>query len=145
MEEKEKPSVVKQQPVKREGREKPDFAAERQEDDYIQIQRADLKPVWYNEFDLNELIFTVVKALQNVSRVRFYGVRMLMDILMGTNTKRVLDNNLHKIPEFGALKELHYDTVQSIIEWMISEHLILKTKERYPVLHSTYEGLHYPR
>jgi DNA helicase-4 len=30
-----------------------------------------------------------------------------------------------------------------MIEWMISEHLILKTKEKYPVLHSTYEGLHY--
>lgn len=30
-----------------------------------------------------------------------------------------------------------------IFEWMISERLILKTKGRYPVLHSTYEGLHY--
>lgn len=143
LEEEEKLSAAKQQPVKQEGKAKPDHAAEKWEDDYIQIQRADLKPVRYHEFDLNELVFTVVKALQNVSRVRFYGVRMLTDILMGTNTKRVLDNNLHKIPEFGALKELQSDTVQSIIEWMISEHLILKTKERYPVLHSTYEGLHY--
>ena len=30
-----------------------------------------------------------------------------------------------------------------IIEWLINEHYILKTKEKYPVLHSTYEGLHY--
>ena len=44
---------------------------------------------------------------------------------------------------YPRLKELQYETVQSMIEWMISEHLILKTKENYPVLHSTYEGLHY--
>mgnify|MGYP000641707936 CR=1 FL=1 len=30
-------------------------------DDFIIIQKADLKPVVYNGFDLNELIFTVVK------------------------------------------------------------------------------------
>lgn len=35
------------------------------------------------------------------------------------------------------------EIIQSIIEWMIAEHYILKTKGKYPVLHSTYEGLHY--
>lgn len=45
--------------------------------------------------------------------------------------------------EFGALKEMPHETIVSVIDWMISEHLILKTKGKYPVLHSTYEGLHY--
>lgn len=112
-------------------------------DDFIEIQRADLKPVMYNGIDLNELIFTVVKALQNVSRVRFYGITMMTDVLRGAGNKRVFDNKLDKIPEFGALKKLPCETVKSVIEWMISEHLILKTKGKYPVLHSTYEGLHY--
>lgn len=117
--------------------------SEKLSDDYIEIQRADLKPVMYNGFDLNDLIFTVVKALQNVSHVRYYGAGMLADVLRGTVTKRIFDNKLDRIPEFGTLKEFQYETVLSIIEWMISEHLILRTKERYPVLHSTYEGLHY--
>ena len=38
---------------------------------------------------------------------------------------------------------MSYERVRSIIEWMIAEHYILKTKGKYPVLHSTYEGLHY--
>lgn len=38
---------------------------------------------------------------------------------------------------------MSFETIRSIIEWMISEHLLLKTKGKYPVLHSTYEGLHY--
>ncbi len=30
-----------------------------------------------------------------------------------------------------------------IVEWMIENHFILKTKGQYPVLHPTYEGMHY--
>lgn len=43
----------------------------------------------------------------------------------------------------NMLKEIPRETIQNIIEWLINEHYILKTKEKYPVLHSTYEGLHY--
>lgn len=143
----EKPPATEKQPVNpvktEQIAEAPGMGTGKPGDDYIEIQRADLKPVMYQEFDLNDLIFTVVKGLQNVSRVRYYGVKMLTDVLRGTVTKRVFENHLDRVPEFGALKELQYETVQSVIEWMISEHLILKTKARYPVLHSTYEGLHY--
>ncbi|BFK28386.1 MAG: UvrD-helicase domain-containing protein [Blautia producta] len=153
----EAPSAVKQEPVrpvvKTERKTasaageisggKSDTVQEVLTDDFIEIKRADLKQVMYHEIDLNELIFTVVKALQNVSRIRYYGISMLIDVLRGTDNTRVFRNELNKIPEFGAFKELPYETVKTVIEWMISEHLILKTKEPYPVLHSTYEGLHY--
>ena len=42
-----------------------------------------------------------------------------------------------------VLKDLPHDTVVAVIDWMISEKLILKTKGKYSVLHSSYEGLHY--
>lgn len=74
---------------------------------------------------------------------RYYGVTMLTDILRGANSKRILDNGLEMVPEYGMLKEIPRETIQNIIEWLINEHYILKTKEKYPVLHSTYEGLHY--
>ncbi len=112
-------------------------------DDYVEIIRADIDPVMYGDYDLNGVVYTVVKALQNVSRVRFYGVTMLTDILKGTDSKRVSDNKLDKTPEFGSMKDLPRETIQAVIEWMLSERLILKTKGNYPVLHSTYEGLHY--
>lgn len=112
-------------------------------DDFIEIKQADLEPVWYGDYDLNELIFLIVKALQNVSRNKFYGVNVLTDVLRGRNNKKIFENQLYLVTEFGVLKELPHETVVSVIEWMISEHLILKTKGKYPVLHSTYEGLHY--
>jgi DNA helicase-4 len=113
------------------------------EDDYVEITRADIQPVMYYEWDLNDVVFTVVKALQNVSRTRFYNVKVLTDVLSGTGSEKVVKNNLGQVPEFGALKEMPYDTVQAIIEWMISQHLMLKTREKSPLLHSTYDGLHY--
>ena len=112
-------------------------------DDFVEVRRADLEPVLYAEYDLNEIIFTIVKALQNVSRNKFYGATILVDVLKGVNNKRIFENQLHLVTEFGALKEMPHETIVAVIDWMISEHLILKTKGKYPVLHSTYEGLHY--
>lgn len=85
----------------------------------------------------------MLKALQNVSKDKFYGVTILVDVLRGANNKKIFENQLHTVEEFGALKEMPHETIVSVIEWMISEHLMLKTKGKYPVLHSTYEGLHY--
>lgn len=125
------------------GIEKKSVIGNELKDDYIEIARADVASVMYGEHDLNELLFTTVKALQNVSRIKFYGVTMLTDVLKGTYSKRVFDNKLDKIPEFGALNDLPDETIRAAVEWMISEHFILKTKGKYPVLHSTYKGLHY--
>ena len=102
-----------------------------------------MKPVMYADMDLNDVVYTVVKALQNVSREKFFNEKVLVDVLCGTESEKVFENSLGQVPEFRALSILPYDTVQSIVDWMISEHLILKTRERYPVLHSTYDGLHY--
>lgn len=113
------------------------------DDHYIEIVRADVKPVMYADMDLNDVVYTVVKALQNVSREKFFSEKVLVDVLCGTESEKVFENSLGQVPEFRALSILPYDTVQSIVDWMISEHLILKTRERYPVLHSTYDGLHY--
>ncbi len=118
-------------------------ADRRLEDDSIEIVLADIPPVMYGNYELNHLIFAVVKALQNISRVRYYGATVLAEVLKGTDSKKIFDSKLDKLPEFGALRDMPYDTIKSVIDWMIAEHLILKTKGKYPVLHSTHEGLHY--
>ena len=112
-------------------------------DDYVIIRKADINPVIFGELDLNEVIFITLNAYQNISRKRFFSIKVFTDFLGGIESEKIVKNNLGKISEFGALKQLPYDTIQAIIEWMISKHFLLKTKERYPVLHSTYDGLHY--
>ena len=112
-------------------------------DDYVDIVRANIKPVDYKGTDLNDVIFIFVKALQNISRIKFFGVTVLCEVIRGRETKKLLENHLDKVPEYGAYRDYSMDEVKTIVEWMISEHYILQTKEKYPVLHSTYEGLHY--
>ena len=112
-------------------------------EEYVVIEKAKISDVVYSEWELNTVVFDFVKALQNVSKVRYYGTAMLIDILRGADSKRIFDNKLNQIPEFGLYKEMPRETIQSIIEWLIKERYMLKTKERYPVLHPTYEGLHY--
>lgn len=41
----------------------------------------------------NGTLLTVIKALQNVSRIRFYGVSMLTDVLKGNDNKKYLKIN----------------------------------------------------
>ena len=112
-------------------------------DDYVEIVKANFNPVIYNNRDLNDIVYVILAAQQNMSKDKYFRISTLVDILRGVYSKLVFDNHLDKVPEFGALKEMQRETIQSIIEWLIKEHYILKTKERYPVLHATYEGLHY--
>ena len=68
---------------------------------------------------------------------------MLTDILKGHQSERIQQNNLNEIPEYGALKDMTRNETQAVVEWLIEIHMLLKTKGQYPVLHLTYDGLHY--
>ena len=68
---------------------------------------------------------------------------MLVDVLHGSENKRIIDNGLNKFAEYGLYKEMPRKTIQGVVEWLIKEHFILKTKSNYPVLHMRYEGFHY--
>jgi DNA helicase-4 len=113
------------------------------DDDYVEIIMAELNPVLYGELDLNAVVFNIVKALQNVNRIKFFGMTVFCEVLCGANNKKIQDNKLDEIPEYGIYKSLSADAIKTVVDWMISEHYVLKTKGKYPVLHSTYEGLHY--
>lgn len=113
--------------------------------DYVEIIKADLEPILFNKFVLNDVIYIILNALQNISVKKYYNKTILINVLIECNNKIIIDNNLIQIPEYGQLKNMSYDDIDTIIEWMINKHLILRTKERYPVLHSTYEGLHYSK
>ena len=112
-------------------------------EDFINVERANVKPVLYRQYDLNDVVFNAIRALQNVSTIKYYGATVLCEVLKGSTNKKITDNKLDKIPEYGKYKDLSSDVIKAVIEWMIKEHYILQTKGRYPVLHSTYEGLHY--
>lgn len=109
----------------------------------IIIEKGDLSVIEYKGWDLNESVYTILSALQKISAVRYYGTTMLMDVLQGEKTKRLLDAKLNTIPQFGRLASLSREELYAMILWLIKNNYILKTKGQYPVLHPTYNGMHY--
>lgn len=108
------------------------------------IKRANVKAVMFEENDLNDIVHIVLQCLSHISEKRYYGINVLADVLRGANSKRITDAELDKLPEYGKLKRVRRDDLITTIEWLIENHFILKTKHpTYPVLHPTYEGMHY--
>ena len=107
------------------------------------IKKANIKSVFYAEKDLNDVLHTVLQCLSHISDKKYYGVSVLVDVLRGSQSKKIMDAGLNRITEYASLKEIDRESLVAIIEWAIDNHLILKTKGMYPVLHPTYEGLHY--
>lgn len=108
------------------------------------IEKAETDVVMFRDVDLNECIFTTLQCLSHISEKHYYGVTVLVDVLRGAQSKRIADTGLDKIPEYGKLGAFDRETVICIVEWLLEQHYILKTKHpKYPVLHPTYEGMHY--
>lgn len=107
------------------------------------IAKPNVKVFSYEESNLNDIVHTILQCLSNVSAKRYYGISVLTDILRGANSQKIKGAELDSIPEYGALRQIRREVLVSIIEWLIEQKFILKTKGTYPVLHPTYDGMHY--
>lgn len=110
----------------------------------VEIHWAELEPVLYCGTDLNSVAFTVVCCLQHISEKHYYGAKVLVDVLRGAHSERIERAGLDQLPEYGRLACVEREDLTAIVEWMIQNHFILRTKHpKYPVLHPTYDGMHY--
>ena len=107
------------------------------------IQVPDMKPIEYYGIDLNTTIGMILKTLSDVSEKKFYGTTMLVDILRGSKSKKIQSAGLDMLDGYGKLSGVKREDVEFLVEWLIENGFILKTKGMYPVLHPTYNGNHY--
>jgi DNA helicase-4 len=99
--------------------------------------------IQYRGSDLNETSHTVLSALNHISRDFFFGIVVLADVLAGRYSQKIGQHGLNRVPEFGALADMNRADITAIIQFLIDNKFILRTRGQYPVLHPTYEGLHY--
>ena len=111
--------------------------------DTVILKKPEIEPVFYRAQNLNEAIHNILLALQHMSKHKSYGKSMLLDVVRGQETERILKDGLNLIPGYGSLMKLEREELYVIVEWMLNEHMMLRTKENYPVLHPTHEGMHY--
>lgn len=98
---------------------------------------------YYKEQDLKDMVFTILKCLEHVSAKKYFGITVLLGVLRGQQSKKIYDYDLNLCMEYGALKQVAGNDVRAVIEWLIANHYMLRTKGNYPVLHQTYGGIHY--
>ena len=109
----------------------------------VTIQVPDIKPIEYHGMDLNVALGTILKTLSALSAKKFYGITMLVDVLRGSHSKRIQADGLAQADGYGSLANVKREDVQYLVEWLIENGFILKTRGQYPVLHLTYNGEHY--
>ena len=109
----------------------------------VRITVPDIKPVLYREKDLNKMLVTILQTLSDISEKKYYGVTALINVLRGSKDKKIISGNLDKIDGYGKLSDIDREDIKYIIKWLIKKKFILQTKGQYPVLHPTYNGMHY--
>ena len=96
-----------------------------------------------NLSDFNYVVNVIISCINHVSQKQYYGVKKTVEILFGKEPKTNKNIDFNSIPEFGVLKECNKDEIEVLINTLIICKLLLKTKEKYPVLHITSDGLVY--
>lgn len=99
----------------------------------------------YKGYDLMDLSRNVISCLSHISENYYFGVSVLISVLRCENRKQIVKYNLNEVPEYGMYSNMSRDDVRAIIQWMIDNHYMLKTKAKYPVLHPTYNGNHFEK
>lgn len=111
-----------------EGSIKADYNLQEVCDEQVELAKAQLGVILYHEKDLNEVVFIILQALQHISAVRYYGISVMLDVLRGVKTPKLFNAKLEEIPEYGALKDISSEELKIIVEWMITNHFMLKTR-----------------
>ena len=107
------------------------------------IKKPDIEGVIYKDNNLNDIVFYILTCTVHMNVSKFYGIDVLIEILHGEKTDRIKKLQFNLLPEYGKLARLSKFEIKDIISWLTEEGFLLETREAYPVLHSTYNGLHY--
>ena len=97
----------------------------------------------YQGHDLNQVIVVILQCLEDISVKRYYGVTTLLDVLRGSMSKDIVSKGLNEVEGYGKLTGVKREDLAFIVDWLISNGYILRTKSRYPVLHHTNKGMKY--
>lgn len=93
--------------------------------------------------DLVELARNTINCLGHISENYYFGITILISVLRGGNRKQIVKHKLNEVPEYGIYTDMSRDDMRAVVQWLINNHYMLKTKAKYPVLHPTYNGIHF--
>ena len=93
--------------------------------------------------DLMEIARNTINCLGHISENYYFVITILISVLRGGNRKQIVKHKLNEVPEYGIYADMSRDDMRAVVQWLINNHYMLKTKAKYPVLHPTYNGNHF--
>ena len=108
-----------------------------------EIHIPELKPIEYHGYDLNQTIGIILNTLSEISTKKYYSAATLVDVLRGAQSKMVVQFKLDQMQCYGKLSGIDQDELHFLVDWLVENGFALKTRGLYPVLHPTYNGIHY--
>ncbi len=112
-------------------------------DTKTEVLAPDIKPIEHNGTDLNTTLATILQTLSEISEKKYYEEAVLVDVLRGSENKKIITDGLSECRTYGKLSGVEREDVVFLVEWLIENEYIRKTRGPYPVLHPTYNGAHY--
>lgn len=93
--------------------------------------------------DFYQVTKLIISCVDVVSQKKYLGSSKIIDLLFGKEIDTYKSKEFTKINEFGSLKKCDRKDIDLLVYSMCHCKLLLKTKDRYPVLHPTNEGKDY--
>ena len=89
----------------------------------------------YQEIDITEDAYKIISTIGRTKEK--FGINLITDILYGSNTAKIKDNNLSEISTFGIMKNIKKPVIKSYISALLSQEYLVESDRIYMVLKLT--------
>ncbi len=94
-----------------------------------------------NETESQDITLETQKILSCIYRMdQRFGSNVVIDVLKGSNNKRIRELNFNKLSTYGLMKEYDKETLKDMISSLISDGYINIVGDKYPVLNISQSG-----
>lgn len=98
------------------------------DDNAKNMKANDLSDMTFKGQDLMELARSTVKCLGHMSENYYFGITVLISVLRGGKRKQIIKHRLNEVPEYGIYADMSRDDMRAVVQWLINNRYMLKTK-----------------
>lgn len=90
------------------------------------------------EFQLVDITVEAQKILSCIIRANErFGIKMIIDVLRGSKSQRLLSYNLNKLSTYGIMAGVKETKIRDIINFLVLKEYVYITKDQFPVIKCT--------
>lgn len=90
------------------------------------------------DFEIMDVTVEAQKILSCIIRANErFGIKMIIDVLRGSKSQKVLAYNLNKLSTYGIMAGVKETKIRDIINFLILEEYVYITKDQFPVIKCT--------